>query len=84
LLEHLNLGCKVSVAIYPEDIKGATKIVIPGVGAFPAAIRRLESLGLKHALQDAEASDIPILGICLGMQLLFTYMDPAGNATDFL
>jgi len=67
-----HIGCEVKVATSPKDLRGARKIVLPGVGAFPAAVRRLEDSGLKDALLASSHAGIPILGICLGMQLLFS------------
>src|SRR3954471_13378216 len=52
-------------------IAAAEKIVIPGVGAFPAAMERLDALGLTELLRGRARSGVPTLGICLGMQLLF-------------
>lgn len=66
------IGCTVTLATSPAELTKASKIVIPGVGAFPVAASRLESLGLRDALQKVGVSGVPILGICLGMQLLFT------------
>ena len=51
-------------------IAGSTHIVVPGVGAFGRAMDNLRSSGLADALQDAAAAGKPILGICLGMQLM--------------
>ena len=48
-----------------------TAIVVPGVGAFPEAMRRLRALGLDELLRERAAAGVPLLGICLGMQLLF-------------
>lgn len=67
-----HIGCGVKVATSPKDLSGSRKIVLPGVGAFPAAVRRLEDSGLKDALIASSHAGVPILGICLGMQLLFT------------
>lgn len=55
----------------PDDLKKATKIILPGVGAFDQAITELEKSGLRQALDD-QILNIrkPILGICVGMQLL--------------
>ena len=54
----------------PKQISKAKKIVLPGVGAFPAGMRELRKQGIDIALQEAGARDCPILGICLGMHLL--------------
>lgn len=54
-----------------EKISKAKKILLPGVGAFDAAMERMESVGLLPVLnQKAKEEKIPVLGICLGMQLL--------------
>lgn len=52
-------------------IAAAERIVIPGVGAFPAAMERLDALGLSELLRERARAGVPTLGICLGMQLLF-------------
>lgn len=52
-------------------IAAAERIVIPGVGAFPAAMERLETRGLASLLRERARAGVPTLGICLGMQLLF-------------
>ncbi len=55
----------------PDEILKATKILLPGVGAFDAAISKIDELGLRGALfHKAKVEKIPFLGICLGMQLL--------------
>lgn len=55
----------------PEEIRRADKVVLPGVGAFGDAADRLRALGMDAALRDAAAAGTPLLGVCLGMQLLF-------------
>jgi glutamine amidotransferase len=49
----------------------ADAIVVPGVGAFPEAMRRLGALGLDGLIRERVEAGVPVLGICLGMQLLF-------------
>ncbi len=59
------------IAERPEDLKNTTKIVLPGVGAFDHAMGELEKSGLRHALDEHVLHDKkPVLGICVGMQLL--------------
>lgn len=65
------IGVKTEVISTEKEILGATKILLPGVGAFDAAMTRINELGIKSALdQKALKEKIPVLGICLGMQLL--------------
>jgi glutamine amidotransferase len=56
----------------PEVVAAAERIILPGVGAFAVAMGFLEELGLDQALTDANSRGTPLLGICLGMQLLFS------------
>lgn len=57
------------------EAAGADGLVLPGVGAFPEAMRRIRSLGLDRLVCDAVAGGTPLIGICLGMQLLFEGSD---------
>lgn len=68
-LEHV--GARVAVTNDLELLRSAAGVVIPGVGAFPEAMSRLRALGLVEPLQSLAGQQMPILGICLGMQLLF-------------
>ena len=68
-LEHL--GARVQVTSDPTAVQQAEKIVLPGVGAFPAAMRELAARHLIEPVKDAIAFGKPYLGICLGLQLLF-------------
>ncbi|MDO8189228.1 imidazole glycerol phosphate synthase subunit HisH [Conexibacter sp. JD483] len=54
-----------------ERIRAADGVVVPGVGAFPRAMRNLRELGLDEVVRERAAAGVPVLGICLGMQLLF-------------
>jgi glutamine amidotransferase len=64
-------GQQVCVSSDPSSVRSAHHLVLPGVGAFGEAIRRIDALGLRETLLDHVARDKPLLGICLGMQLLF-------------
>lgn len=55
----------------PEDVAAADAVILPGVGAFPAAMAALGRTGLGEAVQAAARAGRPLLGICLGQQLLF-------------
>ena len=66
-------GGEVRIANSPEELSGATHYVLPGVGAFPAAMRMLRKSGLADALTELVlGSRVPILGICLGMHLMMS------------
>lgn len=65
------LGARVQVAARPGDVGPHDAIVLPGVGRFGAAMERLEAHGFPGMLRDAAESGTPVLGICLGLQLLF-------------
>ena len=60
------------------ELRGADKIILPGVGAFGAGMRQLEAQNLIQPIKDAVRSGVPYLGICLGMQFLFEYSDEMG------
>lgn len=65
------LGCSVSASASPNDIKLADKLVLPGVGSFTQAMVNLNLLGLSDEIRSATLDEgTPLLGICLGMQLL--------------
>jgi len=64
-------GASVEVTDDPATVRKAEKIVLPGVGAFGEAARRIRSLGLWDAILEKGIRGTPLLGICLGMQLLF-------------
>jgi glutamine amidotransferase len=59
----------------PDEVAAADALVLPGVGAFPEAMRRLHAAGLDEVLRERAAAGVPLLGICLGMQLLFERSD---------
>ena len=65
------LGVESVVTKDEQVIRNADKIILPGVGAFADAIRLLRQTGLVPLLEEQVASGKPLLGICLGMQLLF-------------
>ena len=65
------IGAQAEVTSDPEKIQAADKIVLPGVGAFGDAADKLRASGLDRVLRQQAARGKPLLGICLGMQLLF-------------
>jgi imidazole glycerol-phosphate synthase subunit HisH len=65
------IGAASKIASGPQDLADATKIIVPGVGAFDAGMRKLQQSGMIPALnQKVLAERMPTLGICLGMQLM--------------
>ena len=73
------IGVAAKITNRAEDIAGADRLILPGVGAFDAAMRTLNDLGIVETLR-AKALDerIPVLGVCLGMQLLFRRSEEGG------
>lgn len=65
------IGEKAKVSSDKNEIENADRILLPGVGAFSDAAYKLEKSGLKAALYRAAKNGVPIMGVCLGMQLLF-------------
>lgn len=73
------LGIPAIVAKNEEDIKGADKIILPGVGAFDWAMTKLNASGLRNSLDNAVLREKkPILGVCVGMQMM-TNRSEEGN-----
>jgi imidazole glycerol-phosphate synthase subunit HisH len=65
------LNIPIHIATHSEDLKSATKIILPGVGAFDYAMQRLEKSGMRQALDEMVLHEhVPVLGICVGMQIL--------------
>lgn len=72
------LGCEVEVTSDPARIAAADGAILPGVGAFGDAMANLRETGLVDVVKEYAASGKPLLGICLGMQLLFTESEEHG------
>ena len=66
------LGCEARVSGRPSEIMEADRIILPGVGAFGTGMQNLVESGIADAILDATTRNTPLLGICLGMQLLAT------------
>ena len=64
------IGVRAELSADPEKVLSATGLILPGVGAYPAAMAELEKRGLVIAIKEAVAKGTPLLGICLGMQIL--------------
>lgn len=76
-LAYLHIEHKVTSN--PEKLSRCDGIILPGVGAFQAAIQKLEKFGLISFLQDWAESGKPFLGICLGMQLMLEASEEDGE-----
>ena len=72
------VGHKAIVTSDPATIKDASHVVLPGVGAFPDCMRNLDEKGLLDIVPKVINSGKPFLGICLGLQLLFTETEEFG------
>jgi glutamine amidotransferase len=73
-----HLGHTTRVTSDPDEIARAEKLVIPGVGAFGEAMRNLRAKNLVDPVVEHAQADRPMLGVCLGMQLLFDWSDELG------
>ena len=72
-LEHVGAGPRLTAD--HDTIRAADGVVVPGVGAFPEAMRRLSAAGLNALIRERAEAGVPVLGLCLGMQLLFEASD---------
>jgi glutamine amidotransferase len=73
-----HLGRQVEVSRDAGEIARAEKLVLPGVGAFGEAMKNLNERELVEPILDAVSGGTPILGVCLGMQLLFDWSEEMG------
>ncbi len=74
-----HLGAEVTLIDTPDGVAHAHRLILPGVGAFPAGMQGLRERGLIEPIQQAARDGNPLLGICLGMQLLFESSDEMGE-----
>lgn len=75
------VGAIPIIATSPDEILRSEKILLPGVGSFPAGMAKLSEMGLVKAIIKKAAEQTPLLGICLGMQLLFEHSEEHGGAS---
>jgi glutamine amidotransferase len=74
-------GARAVVTADHDVLRTCDGLVVPGVGAFPRAMTRLRDLGLDGVIRERLGDGVPVLGICLGMQLLFDSSTELGGAT---
>jgi imidazole glycerol-phosphate synthase subunit HisH len=77
-LEHI--GATATIANDAATVQAADGVILPGVGAFPKAMERVRQLGLDELIAERRDASVPILGICLGLQLLFESTTELGGA----
>jgi glutamine amidotransferase len=75
------IGANVTVTNDHDRLRAAAGLVVPGVGAFPRGMASLRELGLDELLRERLAQGVPVLGICLGMQLAFERSTELDGAT---
>ena len=69
IYKKLNIPIKIAQTV--EDLKGATKLILPGVGAFDHAMEQLQHSGMRECLDELVIqNNVPVVGICVGMQML--------------
>ncbi len=73
------VGAEVVVTSHPESILRASKAVLPGVGAFGDCVDQIRRLGLENIILDIARRGTPLLGICVGMQVLFDVGEEMGT-----
>lgn len=73
------VGASVRLTSAPDEIRAADKVVLPGVGAFGDGMAGLRARGLPDVVREIAAAGTPLLGICLGMQLLFEQSEELGR-----
>jgi len=78
-LEHV--GATATIGNDAGVVRQADGVILPGVGAFPKAMERVRELGLDELIAERRDSGVPILGICLGLQLLFDSTTELGGAS---
>jgi imidazole glycerol-phosphate synthase subunit HisH len=75
------VGAQVEITSDRERAAEADGLILPGVGAFPRAMQRIEQLGLDGLVRERLEAGVPVLGICLGFQLVFESSTELGGAT---
>jgi len=71
-------GCEASISSDESFLRRAEKLVLPGVGAFAACMRALQERGFDRLVRERASAGTPLLGVCVGMQLLFEESEEFG------
>ena len=74
-----SVGGRPRISADPEAVKNAERLILPGVGAFGDAMENLRRTGMDAAIREAVGAGVPLLGLCLGLQLLFTHSEEFGS-----
>ncbi len=77
-LEHV--GVTATITSEADEVRAADGVILPGVGAFPRAMERVHELSLDELIGERRDAGVPILGICLGLQLFFDSTTELGGA----
>lgn len=75
------VGADAKLTANPADIRAADGVVLPGVGAFGACMNALRAAGLDEMVHESVAGNVPFLGICVGMQMLFDGSDESPDVS---
>ena len=78
------VGAAVVVTRDPEAVRRADRVVVPGQGSMPACAEAMRASGVEAALREQVARGAPVLGICVGLQVLFERGEEAGGALEGL
>src|SRR5687767_15336388 len=73
------MGCDAVVSDDERVLRTAERLVLPGVGAFASCMKSLRERGFDSVVQERAATGTPLLGICVGMQMLFEMSDEFGT-----
>lgn len=79
----ISLGYQPRVTSDPKEIIDAELVILPGVGAAASALSRLQALGLFEPIHKVVSENRPFFGICLGLQVLFTFTEEGGGYPGF-
>ena len=74
-----SLGAESTISSDPKEIAASEKLLLPGVGSFEAGITALKESGIDEVVKEFSASGRPLMGICLGMQLMLSISNENGD-----